>query len=103
MPTLSALQSSGARVFWRCDECGASGDVDLARVMAEAGDLDLTDRHPPCRRCTYWVRFYAQDGQRTWALTTEAGDWRESDRRTEWLRLQAAASAKGPADRAPGE
>lgn len=87
MPTLSALRSSGARVWFLCDECGATGDIDLVQLIEAKGpDLDLTDRHPPCRRCTYWVRFYANDGQRTWGLRTPAGDMAESRRRSEWLR-----------------
>ena len=89
MPTLSALQSAGARVYWSCDECKATGDVDLARLIeAKGGDFDLTDRHPPCRHCDYWVRFYVNDGQRTAGLRTDAGDDAESDRRTEWLRAR---------------
>lgn len=83
--TLSALLSSGSEVTARCHECGATERVDLERMLAEAGDLDLTDRHPPCRRCTYWLGFYAADGQRTRALTTREGDRAESARRTEWL------------------
>jgi hypothetical protein len=83
--TASALLSSGSDVTARCHECGATERVDLERVLAEAGDLDLRDRHPPCRRCTYWLGFYATDGQRTRALTTREGDRAESARRTEWL------------------
>lgn len=83
--TVSALLSSGADVTARCHECGAVEHVDLAKMLAEAGDLDLTDRHPPCRRCGYWLGFYAADGQRTRALTTREGDRAESRRRTEWL------------------
>lgn len=92
MLTLSALHSSGARVWFRCDECGATGDVDLARLIDAKGPaFDLTDRHPPCRQCSYWVRFYANDGQRTWGLRTREGDMAESRRRTGWLRTHGPA------------
>lgn len=86
--TLSDLHARGTRVFWQCHECGRSGGVDLPALIAARGpDLDLTDRHPPCRTpgCGYWVGFYAQDGQRTRALSTPAGFGAESDRRTAWL------------------
>lgn len=87
MPTVSSLQSSGVRVWWQCHECKATGDVDLPGLIEAKGpDLDLTDRHPPCRKCSYWVGFYANDGQRTWSLTTAAGRMAESKRRSEWLR-----------------
>lgn len=85
MATVAQLLASGSQVIARCHECGASEQIDLERIMVEAGDLDLTDRHPPCRRCTYWLGFYASDGQRTRALTTREGDRAESARRTEWL------------------
>lgn len=88
MPTLSALIASGSSVRFICQECRASGPVDLQALMASAGDIDLTDRHPPCRApgCTYWVSFYAQQGMRNTPLRTHAGEMREMDRRTEWLR-----------------
>lgn len=88
MPTLAALQSAG-RIWWKCQECQSTGDVDLPALIAAKGpDLDLTDRHPPCRAegCTYWVGFYAQQGMRNTALRTHAGEMREMDRRTDWLR-----------------
>lgn len=89
MPTLSSLIASGSSVRWICPECRASGLVDLPALMAEAGDIDLTDRHPPCKveGCTYWVSFYAQQGMRNTALRTHAGLMREMDRRTVWLRM----------------
>lgn len=78
------LAARGVRVFALCQQCGAVRDVDLSGL---AGDLDLTDRHPPCRAagCAYWVGFYAQQGQRTVRLSTPAGDDAESERRTAWL------------------
>lgn len=85
MPTVSALLANGSAVLARCQECGWSQPVDLEKLLAEAGDIDLTGRHPPCRRCDYWVGFYATDGQRTRALATWAGENAESDRRTAWL------------------
>ena len=86
---VSALQSSGARVWFLCDECGATGDVDLARLIEAKGpDYDLTDRTAACRTagCGYWVGFYAQAGMRNTALRTEEGLRREMVRRSEWLR-----------------
>lgn len=101
MPTLSALIASGSSVRFICQECRASGPVDLQALMALAGDLDLTDRHPPCRApgCTYWVSFYAQQGMRNTPLRTHAGDMREMDRRTEWLR-RVGPQRRGAQDRA---
>lgn len=105
MPSLAALSADRSRVFWKCDECGAVGDVDLPALIAARGpDLDLTDRHPPCRTpgCRYWVRFYAQDGQRTRALATSAGGWAESRRRTAWLAGGGGRNAKTPPAGAEG-
>lgn len=93
--TVSALQASGAQVVARCDECGAAERVDLGRMLRDGGDLDLTDRHPPCRRCDYWLRFYAVTGQRTRALTTADGDAAESRRRTAWLFSGAPGRPRG--------
>lgn len=91
MPTVVQLLAAGAQVTARCHECGAVEAVDLQRLAAEAGaDLELTDRHPPCRRCSYWLGFYAANGQRTRALTTREGDLAESRRRTAWLMSGAA-------------
>lgn len=96
MPTVAQLLAAGAQVTARCHECGAVEAVDLQRLAAEAGpDLDLTDRHPPCRRCSYWLGFYAASGQRTRALTTREGDRAESRRRTAWL-FSASAGRRGP-------
>lgn len=97
MPTLSALQSAGARVWWQCQECRATGDVDLARVIAAKGpDYDLTDRTAACpaKGCTYWVNFYAQGGMRNTPLRTEAGLMREMERRSAWLTAKWLAEGK---------
>ena len=96
--TVSSLIASGERVTWKCQECQAWGEVALGRLRAERGDLTLTDRHPPCRApgCSYWVQFYAQLGMRTRALATREGDFRASDRRTEWLKRKWAETAKRP-------
>lgn len=107
MPTVAALLAGGSQVTARCHECGAVQAVDLQRLVAEAGpDLDLTDRHPPCRRCSYWLGFYAADGQRTRALTTREGDRVESLRRTAWLASPAGRRRRptdtGAHDPAPG-
>jgi hypothetical protein len=93
--TVSALIAEGAEVTARCHECEATERVDLAKLLAEAGDLDLTDRHPPCRRCSYWLGFYATNGQRTRALTTAEGDREEGRRRTAWLFSGAPGRPKG--------
>ena len=87
--TIGELASAGARVMWRCQECGAAGDADLPAILAARGPAyDLTDRIAACRvaGCGYWVEFYAQWGQRTKALRTEPGLMRQMDRRTAWLR-----------------
>jgi len=89
MPTLSDLQSTGATVRFICQECGATGDADLPAMIAAKGpDFDLTDKLAPCKApgCTYWVGFYAQQGQVTRSLSTRAGDMAESEMRTVWLR-----------------
>lgn len=88
MPTLAALRAAGARVWWMCQECRATGDLDLDRVIAAKGpDYDLTNRTAACRApgCGYWVGFYAQSGQRNSPLRTEAGLMREMHRRMAWL------------------
>jgi len=86
--TVSDLLARGVRVWWSCAECQASGDADLPAIIAAKGPgFDLTDRAPPCRTpgCTYWVNFYANDGQRNWPLRTEAGVMRQMGRRSDWL------------------
>jgi hypothetical protein len=89
MPTLSSLKASGARLWFKCQECQASGPADLDRIIAAKGpDYDLTDRTAACpaEGCSYWISFYAQQGMRNTALRTRAGELRDMDRRTEWLR-----------------
>lgn len=96
--TLSAPKASGARVWWKCQECAASGDVDVDRVIAAKGpNYDLTDRTAPCRTpgCGYWVGFYAQSGIRNETLKTEAGKLREMDRRTAWLHSVGRLGTRG--------
>jgi len=86
--TISDFHARSVRVRWMCSECNATGDVDLAHLIAAKGpDYDLTDRTAACRTpgCTYWVNFYANDGQRNWPLRTETGLMRQMDRRTAWL------------------
>lgn len=105
MPTLSALIASGSSVRWICQQCSATGPVDLPALMAAAGDIGLTDRHPPCKAegCTYWVGFYAQQGMRNTPLRTPAGDLRAMDRRSAWLSAKWASEGlqtqKDPATR----
>jgi hypothetical protein len=97
MPTLASLQSSSAHVWWKCQQCHASGDLDLDRAIAAKGpDYDLTDRTAACRGegCTYWVGFYAQAGMRNTPLRTEAGMLREMDRRSAWLTARWAAEGR---------
>lgn len=87
--TLSDLIARRTRVYWLCQECRATADVDLPAILAAKGpDYDLTDKTAACRTpgCGYWVTFYAQAGQRNTPLRTEAGLMRLMDRRTEWLR-----------------
>lgn len=100
MNTLAAYQAAGARVWWKCQQCAASGTLALARVIAAKGpDYDLTDRTAACpaEGCGYWVGFYALQGMRNTPLRTEAGMYREMDRRTAWL----AAKWKTPGRTAP--
>ena len=88
MPSLAALRSARARAWWKCQQCHASGYLDLDRVIAAKGpDYDLTDRTAACpaEGCTYWVGFYARQGMRNTPLRTDAGMLREMDRRTAWL------------------
>jgi hypothetical protein len=97
------LAARGARVWWKCQECQASGAVDLERIAAAKGDdYDLTDKTAACRTagCGYWVNFYAQAGLRNWPLKTEAGLLAEMDRRSAWLAGQhhsLGMPARGPA------
>lgn len=85
---VSSLIARSVRVYSLCQECRATRDVDLQRVLAAKGpDYDLTDKTAACRTggCTYWVSFYAQEGQRNWPLRTEAGLMKDGRRRTVWL------------------
>ena len=104
MPTLSALQRSGARVYWLCQECRASGDLDLDRVIdAKGPDFDLTDRTAACPTpdCGYWVSFYAQGGMRNTPLRTEAGMLGEMRRRSAWQTAKWISEGKTIHGQAP--
>lgn len=86
--TVREFIAARCRVYANCVECGASTDADLAGIAeAKGASFALCDTHPPCKTpgCSYWVTFYANTGQVTTPLYTEAGLSRESDRRTEWL------------------
>lgn len=98
MPSLSSLKAAGARVWWRCEQCEASGRVDVDRVIAARGsDYDLTDRTAACRApgCGYWVNFHARAGMRNTPLRTDAGMMRDMDRRTAWLAARRPRAVGG--------
>ena len=74
--TVGDLLAKQFTAFWKCQECQASGEVDLPRIAREKGhDFTLMNRHPPCRReCGGRVFFYVRGGLAVQRQTTHEAD-----------------------------